>query len=194
MLPPRFQRLGSAKTTRVDVRVIAATNRDLEREVHAGRFRADLFYRLSVFPIRLPALRERRDDIPLLIWHCITRRQGALGKRIRRVPDRLMDAFMAYPWPGNVRELKNVVERAVLLSGAEPEIGAIDLGLRAEHGGRSEASIGFNFDHLPTMEELQTRYVEMLLDRGTFSRAKIADSLGISERTVYRILQSRKRK
>jgi transcriptional regulator with GAF, ATPase, and Fis domain len=111
-----FERLGSAKTVKVDARVIAATNRDLEREVREGRFRPDLYYRLSVFPISLPPLRERREDIPLLVWHFIGRKQGTLGKTIERVPDRLMRAFEAYAWPGNVRELENVIERALILT------------------------------------------------------------------------------
>jgi len=111
-----FERLGSSKTLRADVRLIAATNRDLEREVREGRFRADLFYRLSVFPLTLPPLRNRPDDIPLLVWHFIGRKQTRLGRHVERVPDRLMQAFRAYAWPGNIRELENVVERALILS------------------------------------------------------------------------------
>ena len=111
-----FERLGSSKTIKVDVRVIAATNRDLEREVREGRFRDDLYYRLNVFPITLPPLRERREDIPLLVWHFIARRQAALGRAVKRVPERLMRAFTAYAWPGNVRELENVVERALIMT------------------------------------------------------------------------------
>jgi len=111
-----FERLGSSKTLHVDVRLIAATNRDLEREVREGRFRADLFYRLSVFPLTLPPLRNRPDDIPLLVWHFIGRKQARLSRHIERVPDRLMRAFRAYSWPGNIRELENVVERALILS------------------------------------------------------------------------------
>jgi transcriptional regulator with GAF, ATPase, and Fis domain len=114
-----FERLGSAKTTRVDVRLIAATNRDLEREVREGRFRADLFYRLSVFPISLPPLRERSEDIPLLVWHFIGRRQAGLGRSVKRVPERLMRAFAAYAWPGNVRELENLVDRALIMTTGE---------------------------------------------------------------------------
>jgi formate hydrogenlyase transcriptional activator len=98
------------------VRLIAATNRDLEREVREGRFRADLFYRLSVFPLTLPPLRERREDVPLLVWHFVERRQAKLGRSVRRIPERLMQAFCAYDWPGNVRELENVVERALIMT------------------------------------------------------------------------------
>jgi transcriptional regulator with GAF, ATPase, and Fis domain len=111
-----FERLGSSKTQRTDVRLIAATNRDLEREVREGRFRPDLFYRLSVFPLTLPPLRHRPEDIPLLVLHFVARKQTRLGRHIERVPDRLMRAFRAYAWPGNIRELENVVERALILS------------------------------------------------------------------------------
>jgi transcriptional regulator with GAF, ATPase, and Fis domain len=111
-----FERLGSPKTIKVDVRLVAATNRDLEREVREGRFRPDLFYRLSVFPISLPPLRERKEDVPLLVWHAIGRRQAALGRAVKRVPERLMRAFTAYGWPGNVRELENVVERSLIMT------------------------------------------------------------------------------
>ena len=111
-----FERLGSSKVLRTDVRLVAATNRDLEREVREGRFRADLFYRLSVFPLTLPPLRSRPEDIPLLVWHVIARKQARLGRNIERVTDRAMRAFRAYAWPGNIRELENVVERALILS------------------------------------------------------------------------------
>jgi transcriptional regulator with GAF, ATPase, and Fis domain len=111
-----FERLGSTRTIRVDVRLATATNRDLEREVRNGRFRADLFYRLSVFPITLPPLRDRPEDIPLLVWHFIERRQAKLGRSVKRVPERLMRAFCAHSWPGNVRELENVVDRALIMT------------------------------------------------------------------------------
>ncbi len=111
-----FQRLGSARTSRVDTRIIASTNRDLTREVSEGRFRPDLYYRLSVFPITLPPLRERPSDIPLLVWHFITRKQAQLGKSIRQVPDGFMRALSSYSWPGNVRELENVIERALIMT------------------------------------------------------------------------------
>ena len=111
-----FERLGGTRTLQVDVRIIAATNRDLTRALAEGRFREDLYYRLSVFPIAVPPLRDRREDIPLLVWAIIERRQAALDRRIERVPQRVMDALVRYAWPGNVRELENVIERALILS------------------------------------------------------------------------------
>jgi len=111
-----FERVGSARTLHSDVRVIAATNRDLDRAMTEGRFREDLYYRLNVFPITLPPLRARREDIPLLVWSVISRRQRVLGRRITDVPKRVMQSLAAYDWPGNVRELENVIERALILS------------------------------------------------------------------------------
>jgi transcriptional regulator with GAF, ATPase, and Fis domain len=111
-----FERVGSSTTRKVDARLIAATNRDLFAEVHEGRFREDLFYRLNVFPIELPPLRRRPEDIPLLAWSFIAKHQHRFGKKIEEIPPASMDALMAYHWPGNVRELENVIERALILS------------------------------------------------------------------------------
>jgi transcriptional regulator with GAF, ATPase, and Fis domain len=109
-----FERVGSSKVRQVDVRVVAATHVDLDQAVAQGRFRADLFYRLNVFPITLPPLRERREDIPDLVWAFIKRRQHALGRLITSVPAAAMDALQRHDWAGNVRELENVIERAMI--------------------------------------------------------------------------------
>jgi transcriptional regulator with GAF, ATPase, and Fis domain len=111
-----YERVGGSRTHKVDVRVIAATNRDLPRAVAEGRFRDDLYYRVGVFPIRLPPLRERREDIPVLVWAMIERLQPRLGRHVTRVPKAVMERLVSYAWPGNVRELENVVERALILS------------------------------------------------------------------------------
>jgi formate hydrogenlyase transcriptional activator len=111
-----FERIGSGKTLRVDVRVVAATNRDLHLAMEQEKFRPDLYYRLAVFPIEVPPLRLRRDDIPLLIWHFISKKQVRLGKTISSVPQNVMNTLVEYDWPGNIRELENVVERAMILS------------------------------------------------------------------------------
>ena len=109
-----FERVGGSASVRVDVRVVAATNRDLQAAIEAGTFRSDLFYRLNVFPIAVPALRERTDDIPLLVEYFIDRYARKAGKTIRRVNKRTLDRLRSYPWPGNVRELQNVIERSVI--------------------------------------------------------------------------------
>src|SRR5262249_15308845 len=111
-----FERLGSTTTKKVDVRVIAATNRDLAAEVRGGRFREALFCGLNVFPIRGPRLRERPEDIPPLVWAFVREFGNTMGKRIESIPRRTLEALAAYSWPGNVRELRNVIERAMILS------------------------------------------------------------------------------
>ncbi|HLK12129.1 MAG TPA: sigma-54 dependent transcriptional regulator [Candidatus Binatia bacterium] len=111
-----FERIGSSKTQQVDVRIVAATNRDLGQAVAEGRFRADLYYRLRVFPIEIPPLRERREDIPLLIQYFLARSRRRLGKLVTTVPPDVMKSLEAHDWPGNVRELGNTIEQAVILS------------------------------------------------------------------------------
>ncbi len=110
-----FERLGASTTTRVDVRIIATTNRDLEEEVRRGRFRQDLYYRLNVYPITVPPLRQRKDDIPLLTEHYVERYGKTIGKSFTSIHGETMKMLQEYDWPGNVRELRNVVERAVIL-------------------------------------------------------------------------------
>jgi transcriptional regulator with GAF, ATPase, and Fis domain len=111
-----FERLGSGRTHKVDVRLVAATNRNLARMVACGQFRSDLYYRLNVFPILLPALRERREDIPALVTHFVNLFSRRMGKQVDNIPPDTMAAFQWYSWPGNIRELQNLVERAVILS------------------------------------------------------------------------------
>jgi len=111
-----FERLGGTRTHQVDVRLVAATNRDLADMVKRNEFRSDLFYRLNVFPVMLPPLRERREDIPRLVRHFTQKFARRMGRRIETIPSEAMDALVRYAWPGNVRELENVIERAVILS------------------------------------------------------------------------------
>jgi transcriptional regulator with GAF, ATPase, and Fis domain len=110
-----FERLGSSQTVKVDVRIIATTNRNLEEEVRQGRFRQDLFYRLNVFPITVPPLRLRKDDIPLMVQAFMERYSRKLGKQITKIKDETIKMLQNYPWPGNVRELESIIERAVIL-------------------------------------------------------------------------------
>ena len=121
-----FERVGGIKTIAVDVRLIAATNRDLEELIRGGRFREDLFYRLNVVPIALPPLRDRREDVPLLVSHFIEKYDRRLGKRVERVADDAMQLLLQYGWPGNIRELENVMERSILFAEG-PVVRAEDL-------------------------------------------------------------------
>ena len=121
----QIERLGSPQSIRIDVRIVAATHRDLEELIAAGTFRDDLYYRLNVFPIRVPPLRDRAEDIPLLVWRFVDEFAESFGKRIETIPRENMLALERYPWPGNIRELRNVVERAMILANG-PEL-TIDL-------------------------------------------------------------------
>jgi formate hydrogenlyase transcriptional activator len=128
-----FERLGNTKTIHVDVRLVAATNRDLAAMVADGCFRSDLLYRLNVFPLVLPPLRERSDDIPPLVRHFTQRFARRMGQRIEVIPSEVMEALVRYPWPGNIRELQNVIERAVILSpGSSLQVPLGDLAIRAQ--------------------------------------------------------------
>ena len=151
-----FERLGSARTLKVNARVIAATNRDLEKEVREGRFRSDLYYRLKVFPIALPALRDRKQDIPLLVSYFVKKYSSAMGKRVESVPASTMEQLKSYAWPGNIRELEHVIERAVILNqGPELELG--DWMPRSTEAARTEASA--------TLEEVERAHILAVLDQ-----------------------------
>jgi formate hydrogenlyase transcriptional activator len=150
-----FERVGSPQTISVDVRVLAASNRDLEQAIQAGGFRADLYYRLSVFPIRVPPLRERTEDIPFLVRYFTHRYATRLGKRIPSVPAPAMETLQAYAWPGNVRELENVIERAVILSrGPDLDLsGWLPTSGTSPRGGR-----------IRTLEELEREHIVAVLE------------------------------
>jgi PAS domain S-box-containing protein len=149
-----FERLGDSQTRKVDVRVIAATNRELSDAIEEGLFRSDLFYRLNVFPIGVPALRERSKDIPLLVKHLVMKYSVKLGKSIESIPQAAMNALMAYDWPGNVRELENVIERAVILTG----------GTELELGDWLTAATSAGPSRIPTLEELERDHITRVLE------------------------------
>ncbi len=146
-----FERLGSTRTQQVDVRVVAATHRDLKQMVEDGEFRSDLYYRLHVFPLSVPPLRERREDIPLLVRHFVDEYARRMNRRIETIPPQAMEAFRNYAWPGNVRELQNFIERAVILS---PESV-----LRAPLAELKEAAVEIPSSELSTMEEMEREHV-----------------------------------
>jgi transcriptional regulator with GAF, ATPase, and Fis domain len=133
-----IERLGNPRPIRIDVRIVAATHRDLVGAVRDGRFREDLYYRLNVFPIAVPPLRERREDIPLLIQGLVDQLAATMGKHVQKVDPASLEALVAYPWPGNVRELRNVVERAMIMSSGPvlridpPEVGAGEAASRTD--------------------------------------------------------------
>jgi transcriptional regulator with GAF, ATPase, and Fis domain len=148
-----FERVGSSKVRRVDVRVVAATHVDLEQAVAEGRFRADLFYRLNVFPIVLPPLRERRNDVPELVWSFIKDHQHEFGRHITTVPVDIMNALTRYDWPGNIRELENVIERALIRTTGE----TLQLDYPLQPSGSTPQSTG------QTLDAVQRQYIEKVL-------------------------------
>ncbi len=179
--------VGGVKPIKVDVRLIAATNADLEKQVENGKFRADLFYRLNVIPIHIPPLRERRDDIPLLVEHFLKTYCEAQGKPLKQVTKQAFDLLLRYDWPGNVRELENVIERAVILQEGNL-IGPEDLP-ETIRGGRFETRHDLITATNLTLEELEKRYILKVLDETGWQKKKAAQILGINASTLYRKLQ-----
>lgn len=177
-----IQRVGSNQPIPVDVRVLAATNRDLRSAVDGGKFRADLFYRLDVFPIRLPPLRDRVDDIPLLLDYVVARYAQGVGKKFTAITSKTLQLFQAYPWPGNIRELQNVVERAVILCDAETF--AVD---ETWFGPQPGTVPGPVVPLVPTLVEHEKQMIEaaLLESRGIVSGARgAARKLGVPRQTL----------
>jgi transcriptional regulator with GAF, ATPase, and Fis domain len=171
-----FERLGSVRTRRVDVRLIAATNRDLERAIAEGRFREDLYYRLAAFPIRVPPLRERSEDVPYLVWDFIHQRQAELGRHIEHVSEDAMRRLVAWPWPGNVRELRNVIERALILSDGST------LELDASFGGTVAERVAAE-----SLEDIERKHIARVLDRCGWrinGAGNAAEQLGLHPNTL----------
>lgn len=183
----RFRRLGGNKDLSADVRIVAATNCDLEKMSQQGTFRLDLFYRLSGLVITIPPLRERREDIPELVEHFLHNHR--FSRRINKaIPTGTMKELVAYHWPGNVRELKNVVERSIILSGNKQTIGPEHLTFSSAHN-KKEVSFELSFDHEPTLQEIEQHYLKLLLSKYSGHRLRVAEALGVSERNTYRLLK-----
>jgi formate hydrogenlyase transcriptional activator len=164
-----FERLGGTQTLQVDVRLVAATNRDLAEDVRAGRFRSDLYYRLNVFPVHVPALRERAEDIPPLVAHFAEKYGERFGRKISRIDRNTMDVLQAHRWPGNVRELENTIERAVILS----RNGTLSIDARMLHGAAAE-TVGED----PASSEERSAIEAALKD----SRGKVSGETGAAKR------------
>jgi two-component system response regulator HydG len=176
--------VGSDQVSPLDIRIIAATNQDLPTRIRAGQFREDLYYRLAVIPIHLPPLRERKDDIPLLAEHFLGRAITATGKPVTGLTPEAMAALLRHPWPGNVRELENVVERAVTLtvSGAiAPDALLLDSSVMQPNA----VSLA-QLPRRPTLAQLTDEYVALVLNEAGGDKARAAEILGISKRTLYR--------
>jgi DNA-binding NtrC family response regulator len=182
-----FYRVGGVKPIRVNVRILAATHSNLESLVEKGRFRQDLFYRLDVFTINIPPLRDRVEDIPLLVEQFLRR---LCPTDTPTVAPEAMTRLLGYRWPGNVRELRNVVERALILS----EGGTIRTEFLPTNLASEPVSLeAIDGDRPPSLQEVERRYLQTLLDRYDGHRGRVAAALGISERTLYRKLRTQKR-
>jgi DNA-binding NtrC family response regulator len=181
-----FERVGGNKTIRVDVRLIASTNRDLQEEVRQGRFREDLFYRLNVVPINLPPLRLRGDDLPDLVEFYVAHFARKHGKTIPSVSARALERLRAYRWPGNVRELQNTLERAVIMAAHDGPVEVPELG-QAERGSVVSLSVA---DKLPTVDEMERRLIGSMLLQTSHNKTRAAEKLGISLRTLRNKLRT----
>jgi len=176
-----FERLGSTRTKKIDVRVVAATHRDLEGMILKGEFRSDLYYRLNVFPISIPPLRERREDIPLLVEHFVQEASRKLNKTIDAVSSDTMAALADYQWPGNIRELENVIERAVILSRSSV--------LRVPHRDlQSRVAAGHSSEKLETLADVEREHIRAVLKQTRWvlsGPTGAAARLGMNRSTLY---------
>jgi transcriptional regulator with GAF, ATPase, and Fis domain len=180
-----IRRVGATRAIHVDVRLVAATNRDLEEEVAAGRFREDLFWRLNGLALHVPPLRERPADVPVFVEHYLGRFPGGRGLRLS---SEALSVLTAYPWPGNVRELKSVVERAATLAAGGP-IGVDVLPERVRDGGLLRATIQEAANRSLSLQEVERAYILEILRITGGHKSRAADILGLDRKTLYRKLQ-----
>jgi DNA-binding NtrC family response regulator len=187
-----IRRVGSTKPVNVDARVVAATNRDLEKEVRAGRFREDLFYRLSVVNLRVPPLRERRGDIPLLAERFLRAASENAGRSLLRLTGDTLSRLVSYDWPGNVRELESAVEYAALHARGS-EVAAEDLPAKLQTAevrqAASRSPLAALYEDLPSLDELERRYLLHVLEATGGNRTRTAEVLRIDRRTLYRMAE-----
>ena len=186
-----IRRVGSSRSTQVDARVLAATNRNLEREVKTGKFREDLFYRLSVVTLRVPALSERRTDIPLLAERFLSLVLDREGHRQIALSEETVRTLVAYDWPGNVRELESAIEYAVLHARGN-EIVPDDLPVKLQSDqvrSAARSPLSALFEDLPALDELERRYLLYVLEVAGGNRTRAAEILGIDRRTLYRMIE-----
>jgi DNA-binding NtrC family response regulator len=189
-----IRRVGGSSETPVDVRIVCATHRDLRAEVEAGRFREDLYFRLVVYPIHLPPLRERLEDIPLLVGHFLRTLEVGVGRNVKHISPEALDALTRHRWPGNVRELQNVVHRSLLACRGD-EITLADLPADLKNAvlpplpalnGKSHNGDAHREDEILPLRELERRAIQRALRATQGSVGKAAKLLGIGRATLYR--------
>src|SRR6185295_11303702 len=186
-----IRRVGSSRATQVDARVLAATNRNLEHEVKTGKFREDLYYRLSVVTLRVPTLSERRTDIPLLAERFLRVAIDRNGREAMKLSEETVRTMVAYEWPGNVRELESTIEYAVLHArGHEIEIEDLPGKFQsAQLKANARSSLSALFEDLPSLDELERRYLLHVLEASRGNRTRAAEIMGIDRRTLYRMIE-----
>jgi DNA-binding NtrC family response regulator len=177
-----ISRVGGNQTIKVDFRVVAATNKDLEQLIEEGKFRPDLYYRLNVFHIEIPPLRDRREDIPILVDHFVRKFSAEMSKRITRVSPAAMNGLQQYNWPGNVRELENAVERGMVVA-QEPELRDQDFTLKAKSGA------GLGIGDVRSLEDVERTHILRVLDECSGNQTRTAEVLGIDRVTLHHKLK-----
>jgi len=181
MQEKEIRRIGGTQVISVDVRIIAATNLDLRRAVEEGSFREDLYYRLSVIPIRLPPLRERKDDIPLLVEHFLQKHQLRGEKKIHGISEEALSALMQYDWPGNIRELENVVERAIIIEeGDRLSLSSLPSQIKMQQELQKKGP-----ESIPTLAEIEKQHIQQVLKITNRNISRAARILGIDRKTLY---------
>jgi transcriptional regulator with PAS, ATPase and Fis domain len=173
-------RVGGSRSIKTDVRIVASSNKDLRKEVEAGNFREDLFYRLNVIPITLPPLRERKDDIPMLVTHFLNEYNKTINKQIQGFSKEVIDAFIKYDWPGNIRELKNIIERIVVL---------VDKKIVSMHNLPIDVimHIKVPINELPLRDaqfEFERQYLLKIMEKTRWNKTRAAEVLGIHRNTL----------
>ncbi len=185
----RFTRVGDDEPTTVDVRVIAATNKDLEEEISKGNFREDLFYRLNVIPFYVPPLRERKEDIPMLTAHFLKEFSAAYSRRPKEIAADAVDTLMRYSWPGNVRELRNLIERVVIMNPMVPRIERKHLPPLLSRQGPSKTGAGFSTLH-QARAAYERDYILKKLDESHGNVTRAAEVLGLERSHLYRKMKA----
>jgi two-component system response regulator HydG len=182
-----LERVGGEQTIKVDVRVLSATNKDLKQEVAAGRFREDLYYRLHIVPITLPPLRERREDIALLVRHFLDKLAPRTNPKVTGIDDDVLGRLMAYPWPGNVRELENVIEQSLVFSeGDRITLASLPVQLRGETGGGDALQVPRGEMSLPDiLEDLEKQLILKAYEKAKGVKTETARLLGIKTSALY---------
>ena len=184
----KFERIGSNRTIEVDVRIVAATNRDLSEEVKRGNFRSDLFYRLNVIQLCIPPLRERIDDIPLLVAHFLHLYARKLGRKMPRLGQGVLHSFMAYPWPGNVREVENVIEKTLVLHRGDV-IESVELPENGNHSNHKNGKVclelPFKDAKKKIIEEFEKDYLSHLLEWSGGNISRASKKSGMDYKSFY---------